>query len=126
MRISYRYLRDVPRFFEDFEFSTDRFDDFTKSFKRINQIRFFGRLAITQQWSLHYTLAYTFEDSLLLAKNGGIEYVSKCRCWAAGFETRPRPHARLSLQSGLPAPGHGQAARLHRPRERRAGGSRLA
>jgi lipopolysaccharide assembly outer membrane protein LptD (OstA) len=86
VRISYRYLRDAPRFFEDFEFSTDRFDDFTESFTRINQASFFGRLAITQRWSVYYTLAYTFEDSLILVNNGGIEYVSKCRCWAAGFE----------------------------------------
>jgi lipopolysaccharide assembly outer membrane protein LptD (OstA) len=86
VRLSYRYLRDVPLFFEDFRSSTDRFDDFTASFAHINQARFFGRLAITRQWSLHYTVAYTFEDSLLLTNRGGVEYKSKCRCWAVGFE----------------------------------------
>lgn len=86
VRLGYRYLRDVPRFFEDFQFSTDRFDDFTESFSRINQVFLFGRLALTRQWSLQHTVAYTFEDSLVLANHGGIEYVSKCRCWAAGFE----------------------------------------
>jgi lipopolysaccharide assembly outer membrane protein LptD (OstA) len=86
VRLGYRYLRDVPSFFEDFQNSTDRFDEFTKEFTKINQIGFFGRLAITQQWLVNYTLAYTFEDSLILANNGGIEYVSRCRCWAAGFE----------------------------------------
>jgi lipopolysaccharide assembly outer membrane protein LptD (OstA) len=86
VRLGYRYLRDVPRFFEDFKSSTDRFDEFTDSFTRINQVRFSGRLAITRQWSLHHTVAYTFEDSLVLANRGGVEYVSKCGCWAAGFE----------------------------------------
>jgi lipopolysaccharide export system protein LptA len=86
LRISYRFLRDVPRFFEDFESSSDRFDDFTESFSRINQIRFYGRVAITPQWSAFHKVAYTFEDSLLLKNRGGFEYVSKCRCWAAGAE----------------------------------------
>jgi len=86
VRLAYRYLRDIPRFFEDFRYSTDRFDEFTESFNRINQVRLSGRLAVTRQWSLHHTVAYTFEDSLVLANYGGIEYVSKCRCWAAGFE----------------------------------------
>ena len=85
-QLGYRFLRDVPLFFEDFRFSTDRFEEFTESFNRINQVYFFGRLAITRQWSLHHTVAYTFEDSLVLANRGGIEYESKCRCWAAGFE----------------------------------------
>jgi len=86
VRLGYRYLRDVPRFFEDFRYSSDRFNDFTESFNRINQARFFGRLAITRQWSAHYTVAYSFEDSLLLVNSGGVEYESKCRCWAAGVE----------------------------------------
>ena len=85
-RLSYRYLRDVPRFFEDFRRSSDRYDDFTADFSRINQIRFYGRLAITRQWAAYGSVAYTFEDSLLLGTRGGIEYTSKCRCWAAGFE----------------------------------------
>jgi lipopolysaccharide assembly outer membrane protein LptD (OstA) len=86
VRLGYRYLRDVPRFFEDFQYASERFDNFTESFKRINQASLFGRIAITRQWSLNYTVAYTFEDSLLLANRGGIEYESKCGCWAAGFE----------------------------------------
>ena len=44
------------------------------------------RLAITQQWAAYGGIAYTFEDSLVLGNRGGIEYTSKCRCWAAGIE----------------------------------------
>jgi lipopolysaccharide assembly outer membrane protein LptD (OstA) len=86
VRLGYRYLREVPRFFEDFQYASDRFDNFSESFKRINQVSFYGRIAITRQWSANYRMAYTFEDSLLLANRGGIEYESKCGCWAAGFE----------------------------------------
>jgi hypothetical protein len=84
--LSYRYLRDVPRFFEDFNNSSQRFDEFSNDFKRIHQIGFFGKLVLTSQWAVHTRVAYSFEDSLLLVTRGGVEYTSKCRCWAGGFE----------------------------------------
>jgi lipopolysaccharide assembly outer membrane protein LptD (OstA) len=86
LRLSYRYLRDIPSFFEDFEDSSERFNDFTEEFDRVHQITFAGRYAITPQWSVHNNVAYSFEDSVLLAIRSGVEYVSKCDCWAAGFE----------------------------------------
>jgi lipopolysaccharide assembly outer membrane protein LptD (OstA) len=86
MRLRYRYLHDVPKFFEDFEDSSDRFDDFTEDFKRINQIGVFTRYAFTEQWAGFYRVAYSFEDTLLIKNRGGVEYMSKCRCWAAGVE----------------------------------------
>ena len=38
IRVAYRYLREIPRFFEDFKKSSDRFEDFTETFSSINQI----------------------------------------------------------------------------------------
>jgi lipopolysaccharide assembly outer membrane protein LptD (OstA) len=86
LQLAYRYLREIPLFFEDFESSSDRFDEFTETFSSINQIRVSGRVAITRQWSAYAHVSYTFEDSLLLRNRGGVEYVSTCGCWAAGFE----------------------------------------
>ena len=84
--LSYRYLRSVPRFFEDFPFSKERFDDFDGDFKRINQLGAAVRISITESWAVSYRVAYTFEKELLLANAGGIEYLSKCRCWAVRVE----------------------------------------
>ncbi len=86
LRLRYRYLRKTPKFFEDFKDSSERFDNFESGVERINQISLLARLAITDQWLVHYRGAYTFEDGLMLKNVGGIEYVSDCRCWAAGFE----------------------------------------
>jgi lipopolysaccharide assembly outer membrane protein LptD (OstA) len=86
LALRYRYLKKTPKFFEDFKDSSERFDNFESGVERINQISGFARLAITDQWWVHYRGAYTFEDGLMLKNVGGIEYVSSCRCWAAGFE----------------------------------------
>lgn len=87
--LSYRYLRDIPRFFEDFQFSKD-FDKFESGFDRVNQ----GRLSLGSpipflpRFSASYSVAYSFEDALLLTNRGRIEYVSRCRCYAVGVEVR--------------------------------------
>jgi lipopolysaccharide assembly outer membrane protein LptD (OstA) len=84
--VAYRYLRDIPRFFEDFAFDDERFDHFERDFDRINQIDGSLRLALSSQWAATYRVAYSFEQSLLLANEGGIEYYSRCRCWAVRLE----------------------------------------
>jgi lipopolysaccharide assembly outer membrane protein LptD (OstA) len=86
LAVRYRYLRMIPKFFEDFQNSSQRFDNYESGVDRINQISLFARLAITPQWFVHYRGAYTFADGLMLRNTGGIEYISDCRCWAAGFE----------------------------------------
>jgi lipopolysaccharide assembly outer membrane protein LptD (OstA) len=83
--LSYRYLRTVPRFFEDFA-ANDRFEDFEEPFDQINQVNLYLRFAFTQSWIATYEVAYTFEESLLLANEGGLEYHSRCRCWAIRLE----------------------------------------
>jgi lipopolysaccharide assembly outer membrane protein LptD (OstA) len=84
--LGYRYLRDVPRFFEAFPAENRRFAGFDANFERIHQIDGGVRIAITRQWGITYRAAYTFEQNLLLANEGGIEYLSKCRCWAVRLE----------------------------------------
>jgi hypothetical protein len=86
---SYRYLRDTPRFFEDFRgFDDDenRFEDFEQGFQRINQIGIRGRLPLTRNWAISHALRYSFEGDLALTNRAGVEYISKCRCWAVQVE----------------------------------------
>jgi len=82
--LSYRYLRHIPNFFEDFG-SGDRFDH-VKDENRVNQAVAGFRVALTANWSVAYRTAYSFERDLSLANEGFFEYVSKCGCWAAGLE----------------------------------------
>jgi lipopolysaccharide assembly outer membrane protein LptD (OstA) len=84
VNLGYRYLRDVPDVFEDFG-TGDRFDDVEDS-DRVNEATGGFRLLITRNWRLEYQAAYSFDESLLLANEGLIEYLSECGCWAAGIE----------------------------------------
>lgn len=85
-RISYRYVDDIPRFFENFRFDDERFDEFEEGFLSISQLDLGVRWAVTQNWALTYRLTYSFESSIVLTNAVGVEYVSKCKCWAARIE----------------------------------------
>lgn len=80
----YRFLRDIPDVFEDFG-TGDRFDRARRA-SQVNQLSAGARVAVTDQWTLGYRAAYSFETGLLLTNTGLIEYVSACRCWAIGLE----------------------------------------
>jgi hypothetical protein len=84
LRLTYRYVEDVPRFFENFAFDDERFEDFEESFLRVNQIDFETRVAITRHIGFTYRVAYSFEQALVIANQVGVEYLSKCYCWAIG------------------------------------------
>jgi lipopolysaccharide assembly outer membrane protein LptD (OstA) len=86
--LDYRYVRQIPGFFEAFPVENRRFDDFKGEFDEINQIAGGLRIAITPQWGISYRGAYSFEQSALLGNEGGVEYISKCRCWALRVELR--------------------------------------
>jgi lipopolysaccharide assembly outer membrane protein LptD (OstA) len=86
VNLGYRYLRDIPRFFEAFPVENDRFENYRTGIEQVHQIDGGFRIAITRQWGITYRAAYTFEQNLLLANQGGIEYLSKCRCWAVRLE----------------------------------------
>jgi lipopolysaccharide assembly outer membrane protein LptD (OstA) len=101
--LGYRYLRDVPRFFEAFPVQNDRFDNFKSETENINQIDGGVRIAITREWAVSYRGAYSFDQSELLANAGGIEFFSRCRCWAVRLELRASRSrgASVSLQYTL-------------------------
>jgi hypothetical protein len=82
--LGYRFLRDIPDFFEDFG-TGERFDNFSE-IERIDQVFTDLRLQVTQRWMVGYRLSYSFESDLILQNVGLIEYLSKCGCWAAGVE----------------------------------------
>lgn len=82
----YRYRRQVPAFFEDFATNQERFTDSLESLNHINQASLSVRVPLGMRWALTYDVAYSFDRSLLLANRGGVEYFSRCRCWAARVE----------------------------------------
>ena len=84
--LTFRKLEEVPRFFEDFQFEDERFDEFEEGFVEVSQISFSTRIAITRRLGITYQLAHSFEESLLLSNRGGIEYMSRCSCWALRLE----------------------------------------
>jgi len=86
LNVSYRYLRDIPDFFEAFRSDQDRLDDFEEDFDRVNQIQVNGRFAFTRQWAATYAVGWAFEQSLFLRNQVGLEYISKCLCWAVRLE----------------------------------------
>jgi len=87
LAFSYRYLRDIPRFFESFNAGVeDRNEDFEAGLTKINQLTLRGRLAINRSWAVTYGVRYSFESNIWLTNRGGVEYISKCRCWAIRLE----------------------------------------
>lgn len=84
--LRYRYLRDIPDFFETFRYVRERFRDVKTDFDRVSQIDLYGRYSITDSWAITYLGSYSFERSLVLRNLGGIEYWSRCKCWAVRLE----------------------------------------
>jgi len=84
--VGYRYLTDIPKLFEDFAFKDERYERFDPSFSRVNQIYGNVRVQLTRQWAATYLGSYSFENSFSLSHRFGLEYLSRCRCWAARLE----------------------------------------
>ncbi len=85
LSIRYRYVRDIPQVFENFE-RNDRFEDFTDDFTRINQISGVARWQVTEHWAGTYAGSFSFDNSISLINQFGIEYLSQCKCWAVRLE----------------------------------------
>ncbi len=86
----YRYLRRIPDFLE-----TNRgFSQARRSDTQINQLRFNGRVEITDHFRFGYSTIYSLaggKDGGTIKNEGSIEYASRCRCWGVGltiFEER--------------------------------------
>ena len=88
--LDYRFIREVGNFFEAFPEENRRFENLKDEFDQVNQISGGLRIAITREWGITYRAAYSFERSALLGNAGGVEYISRCRCWAARVEVRQR------------------------------------
>jgi lipopolysaccharide assembly outer membrane protein LptD (OstA) len=88
LRLRYRYLKNIPQFFENFLDANDRFDDFRSGFDRINQVSGTAAYRLTANWLARYQGGYSFERSFSLTHRFGIEYLSQCDCWAMGLEAR--------------------------------------
>lgn len=116
----YRYLRDIPRLFEAFVANDERFGDFTKGFVRVNQIGGFLRAQLTRQWAFTYAGNYSFENALSLTQQFGLEYLSKCRCWAVRLEAQEDRVRGLSWSINYRILGLGDDR--ERPFERAGGG----
>ncbi len=79
--LTYRYRRDIPLVYEDYPY-LDRFHRVDPDYDRIHQISLNGRWAIDAQWALVYDADYAFVINELLKQRAGVEYISRCRCWA--------------------------------------------
>ncbi|MGH0035554.1 MAG: LPS-assembly protein LptD [Myxococcota bacterium] len=89
MALRYRYLEDIPFFFESYRGeNSDRFDEFEEGFTRVSQIDAEMSIPLFDRLVLGGKITYSIEDDLRLRTRGSIDYVSKCRCWAAGVEIR--------------------------------------
>jgi lipopolysaccharide assembly outer membrane protein LptD (OstA) len=83
--IRYRYVRDIPQVFENF-LRNDRFQAYQNSFSRINQISGNSRVQVTENWALTYAGSFSFENTVSLINQFGVEYLSQCKCWAVRLE----------------------------------------
>jgi lipopolysaccharide assembly outer membrane protein LptD (OstA) len=88
LRLRYRYLKNIPQFFENFLEANDRYEDFRSDFDRINQISGTVAYGLSANWLARYQGGYSFERSFSLTHRVGIEYVSQCDCWALGLEAQ--------------------------------------
>lgn len=81
----YRYLRDAPQFFEQFQ-SLLGASSSPESFDRISQLSGGVYVPILDRVILQYRATYSFEGTRFLTNAVTVDYVSKCGCWAAGIE----------------------------------------
>jgi lipopolysaccharide assembly outer membrane protein LptD (OstA) len=84
--IGYRKVRNVPDFFDNFLIENERFDEAERGFDEINQVELFGRYAFTRYWAASYRLRYSLEGGIALTNQAGLEYISRCQCWALRLE----------------------------------------
>lgn len=123
--VRYRYLRDIPRFFEDFRSAGERFDGFSAQFERVNQISVSLRGAITRQWAVTYSGVQSLEQSLSLRNTGGVEYLSRCNCWAVRVEVGDDRQRGVQVGLAYTVVGLGRDDELVRPFGGRGGRLRL-
>lgn len=97
LSLRYRFLREIPPFFEAFRFDRDRFRRFEEGFEKVDQIELFARWAFLPRWGATWNSTYSLEESIFLDNRVGLEYVSACACWAVRVELEEDRSRGLSL-----------------------------
>lgn len=89
----YRYLRDVPDFYERWFRNDDVFEEFKEDFDRINQLNLDGNLALLRQIDVFFNGFISVEESSTVGGTVGIAFLSDCACWEliAQMQRRTRP-----------------------------------
>ncbi len=82
----YRFLRDLPKFYEGFSYDKSRYDEFSQNFQQIDQFDVYGRWSLLRGFAVTYRFQYSLEGSFSLRQQLGLEYVSRCKCWAVRVE----------------------------------------
>ena len=68
-----------------------------------------------RQWRFECRGACSFDESLLLGNRGLVEYLSKCGCWAAGFEVSQDRARGVAVKFLYRLIGLGRARTQNRP-----------
>jgi lipopolysaccharide assembly outer membrane protein LptD (OstA) len=84
--LAYRYLRDLPPFFDAFRRSDKVFDDFQLGFDRVAQLSLEGRFAVARLFDVFGAGYTSFEDSDLSGGTIGVITHSECACWRVRAE----------------------------------------
>jgi lipopolysaccharide assembly outer membrane protein LptD (OstA) len=98
--IFYRFLDQIPPFFQFSDYNVYREGLDTTTFAQVNQMGVSARWALTRSWALTYSGTYSATNSVFLGNLGGVEYLSKCKCWAVRVEASEDPvrGARFNFQ----------------------------
>jgi lipopolysaccharide assembly outer membrane protein LptD (OstA) len=83
---AYRFVRDLPKFFEGFRYASNRFGEFSQNFDRIDQFDLYGRWTLLRGFAVTYRIQYSLEGTFSVRQQLGLEYVSRCKCWAIRLE----------------------------------------
>jgi len=86
-RVGYRYRKQLPRFLESY-LGDKGLGDFDDGFATLDQIDGGLRFTLGRSWAFYYAVVYDLEAKVLLGNGGGVEFRSKCRCWAVGVDLR--------------------------------------
>lgn len=93
LAVSYRYIRDIPPFFEDYRFSSDVWEESDPDFDRIDELSFSARYRVTRRIEAFGDLLADFEESRIQSSSVGVRVGSRCDCWdvAVSIRERTRP-----------------------------------
>lgn len=90
LNLSYRFLRDENRLFENWLLSDSQFNDFDAELNRVDQIDGSARFALVRNVDLFARGYYSFESSKTQGGTLGFLYLSDCGCWDLGVSVQHR------------------------------------